>query len=328
MRRREFIAGILGLAAMPLGVRAQQADRVRRIGVVIGFNESDPVAQAQVAELRQGLQRLGWMDGSNIRIDVRYVGDNPDRIRAQTAELLRLRPDLMVANTNLVTQIVQAEIGTLPLVFLGISDPVGSGFVSNLARPTGNVTGFGYFEPTMGGKWLETLKEIAPGIAEAGFILNPETAPNIGFLKAAQAAAPSLKVKVTALGVHGADDIARSVAAFGSAPERGLIVAPHAITLTNSDLIVEMSARLRLPTIYPFASHVRAGGLISYGVDLVEPFRQGAPYIDRILNGTPPGELPVQHPTRFELAVNMKTAKALGLAVPESFLFRADEVIE
>jgi len=234
----------------------------------------------------------------------------------------------MVANSNLVTAILQAEVRTLPLLFIGATDPIESGFVTNLARPTGNITGFNNFETSMGSKWLEVLREIAPQVEHVGFMLHPETRANINLLKAAEAAAPSLEAKVTALGVHNADEIERSVAAFAVMPNRGLIIAPHAVTRVNTKLIVALAAVHRLPAIYSFAAIAQVGGLISYGIDLVAQFRQGAAYVDRILMGAKPAELPVQSPTKLELAVNLKTAKALGLTVPLGLLTRADEVIE
>ncbi len=327
MKRREFITLLGAAAAWPVAARAQ-LPTTSRIGVVMGFKESDPVAQALVAAFRQELQKLGWTQGRNITIDVRYATDDRNQIRALAVELMGLKPDLMVANSNLVTAILQAEVRTVPLLFIGVGDPIGSGFVTNFARPTGNVTGFANYEPSMGSKWLETLREIAPHVEHVGFMLHPETPANIVLLRSAEDAAPSLKVKLTALGVHSADEIARSVSAFAAEPNRGLIITPHAVTFVNSKLIVELAARHRLPAIFSFAYYARAGGLISYGLDQVDQFRRGAAYADRILKGAKPAELPVQYPTKLELVVNLKTAKALGLTIPESFLLRADEVIE
>ena len=328
MRRRRFVA-ILGgvVAAWPLAARTQPR-AMSRIGVVMGLKESDPVAQTLVAALQQGLQKLGWTQGRNIAIDVRYATDDREQIRALAVELMGLKPDLMVSNANQVTRILQAEVRTVPLLFIGVGDPIGSGFVTNLARPTGNVTGFATNEPSMGSKWLETLREIAPQVEHVGFMLAPEGPANVGFLKAAEAAAPSLKVRLTALGVHSTDEIERSVSTFAAEPNRGLIIAPTVVTFVNSKLIVELAARYRLPAIYSRADYPKAGGLISYGPDQVDQFRQGAAYADRILKGAKPAELPVQSPTKFELVVNLKTAKVLGLTIPDSFLQRADEVIE
>jgi putative ABC transport system substrate-binding protein len=328
MKRREFIA-IAGGAAItwPLAARAQQP-AMSRIGVVMAFKESDPVAQSLVAAFRQELQKLGWTQGRNIAIDVRYATDDRDQIRALAVELMGLKPDLMVANSNFVTAILRAEVRTVPLLFIGVGDPIGSGFVTNFARPTGNVTGFATNEPSMGSKWLEILREVAPQVEHVGFMLAPEGPANVGFLKAAEAAAPSLKVRLTALGVHSADEIERSVSAFAAEPNRGLIIAPTAVTFVNSKLIVELAARYRLPDIYSFSYFATAGGLISYGIDQVDQFRQGAAYADRILKGAKVAELPVQYPTKFELVVNLKTAKVLGLTIPDLILQRADEVIE
>jgi putative tryptophan/tyrosine transport system substrate-binding protein len=330
MRRREFIALLGGAtAAWPLAARAQQAERVRRVGVLMGYAETDSAAQAQVAALRQELQKLGWDEGRNIRIDVRFPPADTSGIRATVMELMSLTPDVLVSNTNLVTAVVQAEVRTLPIVFISIADPVGSGFVSSDARPNGNLTGFANWDsPAISGKWLELLKEVAPQVERVGLMVHPETAASIGFFKFAEALAPALKVKLVALGVHDADEIERAVTAFAAEGNGGLIVTPHAVTFTNRDLIVALAARLRLPALYPLAFYAKAGGLISYGFDPVNQFQQGARYLDRILRGAKPADLPVQYPTKFQLAVNLKTAKALGLTIPESFLLRADEVIE
>jgi putative ABC transport system substrate-binding protein len=330
MKRREFITLLGGAAvAWPIAARAQQP-AMSRIGVVMPFKESDPVGQSLVAAFRQELQKLGWTQGRNIAIDVRYALDdrNRNQIRALAVELMGLRPDLMVANSNFVTTILQAEVRAVPLLFIGVGDPIGSGFVTNFARPTGNLTGFATNEPSMGSKWLETLREIAPQVEHVGFILAPDGPANVGFLKAAEAAAPSLKVRLTALGVHSADEIERSVSAFAAEPNRGLIIAPTAVTFANNKLIVELAARYRLPAIYSIADYPKAGGLVSYGLDQADQFRQGAAYADRILKGAKVAELPVQYPTKFELVVNLKTAKVLGLTIPEPFLVRADKVIE
>ena len=330
MRRRECLTGGAAGAALslwPLAASAQQP-AMSRIGVVLPFNESDPVAQSVVAAFRQELQKLGWTQGRNIAIDVRYATNDRNQIRALAVELMGLKPDLMVASSNFVTTTLQAEVRTVPLLFIGVGDPIGAGLVTNFARPTGNVTGFATNEPSMGSKWLEILREIAPQVEHVGFMLAPEGPANVGFLKAAETAAPSLKVRLTALGVHNADEIERSVSAFAAEPNRGLIIAPTAVTVLNSNLIVELAARYRLPAIYPRDDYPKAGGLISYGIDQVDQFRQGAAYADRILKGAKVAELPVQWPTKFELVVNLKTAKAIGLTIPESFLQRADEVIE
>ena len=236
---------------------------------------------------------------------------------------------MLVTNTNLVTAAVQAEVRTIPIVFIFVGDPVGSGFVSDDARPNGNLTGFANWDsPAMSGKWLELLKEIAPQVERIGFMIHPETPALVRYFKSAEALASALKVKLVALGVHDAAEIERALIAFAAEGNGGLIVGPHAVTLTNRDLIVAMAARLRLPAIYPVAFYAQAGGLISYGLDPVNQFQQGAGYVDRILRGAKPADLPVQYPTKLQLVVNLKTAKALGLTIPQSVLTRADEVIE
>jgi putative ABC transport system substrate-binding protein len=228
----------------------------------------------------------------------------------------------------LVTAVVQAEVRTIPIVFLSVGDPVGSGFVGNEAHPNGNLTGFANWEMSMIGKWLELLKEVAPQVERVGLMVHPETAASIGFFKFAEGLGPALKVKLVALGVHDADEIERTLTAFAAERNGGLIVTPHAVTFTNRDLIIALAARLRLPALYPLAFYAKAGGLISYGIDVPSQFQQGAGYVDRLLRGAKPADLPVQYPTKFQLVVNLKTAKTLGLAIPESFLLRADEVVE
>jgi putative ABC transport system substrate-binding protein len=311
MRRRRFIS-LLGGAA----------------GVLMGYAETDTAARALVAAFRQELQKLGWDEGRNIRIDARFPGTDAGRVRVILMELMSLTPDVLVSNTNLVTAVVQAEVRTLPIVFTSVGDPVGSGFVNNEARPNSNLTGFANWEMSMSGKWLELLKEVAPQVERVGLMVYPETAASIGFFKFAEALAPALKVKLVALGVHDADEIKRVLTTFAAEGNGGLVVTPHAVTFTNRDLIVAQSARLHLPAIYPLPFFVTSGGLISYGFDPVNQFQQGAGYVDRILRGAKPADLPVQYPTKLQLVINLKTAKALGLMIPESFLLRADEVVE
>jgi putative tryptophan/tyrosine transport system substrate-binding protein len=328
MRRREFITLMGGAAASwPLAANAQQPERMRRVGVVMAYAESDPNGKLQVAALREQLQKLGWIEGNNITIDFRFAADDPERIRALAKELLALGPDVMVANSNVVTTILQSEVRTIPLVFISVSDPIGSGFVTDLARPTGNVTGFANFQPTMGSKWLEILRQIAPQSENVGLLLHPEP-PNIGYLKSAEAVAPSLKIKLVSLAVETAADIERVLHTFAAVPNAGLIVPPNVVTFANSDLIIVLTARYRVPAIYPFAFYAKAGGLISYGFDAVAQFQQGAEYINKLLRGAKPADLPVQFPTKFNVVINLKTAKALGLTIPESLLALADEVIE
>ena len=327
MRRREFVSLLCGAAvAGPIAAGAQQRERARRIRVVMGYPESNPNAQLQVAAFRQQLRKLGWVEGENVRIDFRYGADDPNRIRALATELLDLGPDLMVSNSNLVTSILQSEVRGVPLVFVSVSDPIGSGFVTDLARPTGNVTGFANFQPSMGSKWLELLQQIAPQLERVGLVYFPEP-PNIGYLKSAEAAAPSFNKRLVGLDVHGGAEIEGILAAFAAEPHCGLIIAPNVVTFANSDLIVALAARYRLPAIYPFAFFAKAGGLASYGFDAAEQFRQGAGYVDKILKGAKPAELPVQHPSKFELVINLNTAKTLGLDLPPQLLSLADEVI-
>jgi putative ABC transport system substrate-binding protein len=328
MRRREFIKVISGAAAWPITAHAQQGERTRRIGVMMGYAETDPAAQAQVAALRQGLQKLGWEEARNIRIDVRFPGGDAGAVRTILMELMSLTPDVLVTNTNLVTAVVQAEVLNIPIVFISVGDPVGSGFVGNDAHPNGNLTGFANWQPSMSGKWLVLLQEVAPQIERIGFLVHPETPASFGMFKFAEDLIPAPKVKLVALGVHDADEIERAMAAFAAKGNGGIIVIPHALTLSNRDLIVALAARFRLPALYPLAFYAEAGGLISYGFDTVNQFQRGAEYVDRILRGAKPADLPVQYPTKFQLVVNLKTAKTLGLAIPESFLQRADEVIE
>ncbi|MGC2642128.1 MAG: ABC transporter substrate-binding protein [Pseudolabrys sp.] len=328
MRRRDFIKVISGAAAWPIVAHAQQGERTRRIGVMMGYAETDPAAQAQVAALRQGLQKLGWEEARNIRIDVRFPGGDAGAVRTILTELMNLTPDVLVTNTNLVTAVVQAEVRTIPIVFISVGDPVGSGFVGNDAHPNGNLTGFANWQPSMSGKWLALFQEVAPQIERIGFLVHPETPASFGMFKFAEDLIPAPKVKLVALGVHDADEIERAMAAFAAKGNGGIFVIPHALTLTNRDLIVALAARLRLPALYPLVFYAEAGGLISYGFDTVNQFQSGAEYVDRILRGAKPADLPVQYPTKFQLVVNLKTAKTLGLAIPESFLQRADEVIE
>jgi ABC-type uncharacterized transport system substrate-binding protein len=328
MQRRQFIMLLGGAAiAWPIVAQAQQPERMRRIGVVMAYAESDPNGQVQVAAFQQQLQKLGWMEGSNIQIDFRYSAADPARIRALALELLSLRPDLMVSNSNLVTTILQSEVRSIPLVFVSVSDPIGSGFIKDLARPGGNVTGFANFQPSMGGKWLEKLREIAPQVERIGLLLRPEP-PNIGYLRSAEAAANSLKIKLVGLEAQSSSEIERVVATFAGESHGGLIIAPNVVNFANSDLIVTLATRYRLPAIYPFAFYAKQGGLISYGFDAADQFRQGAVYVDKILRGAKPADLPVQHPTKFEIVINLKAAKALGLTVPNSMQQLADEVID
>ena len=327
MRKREFIAGLGSAVAWSGVARAQQADRLRRVGVVMAYTEKDPNGQLQVAGFRQQLQKLGWTEGRNIQIDFRYAADNPTRIRELAIELLDMRPDLMVSNSNAVTTILQSEVRSIPLLFISVSDPIGSGFVKELARPGGNVTGFANFQSTMGGKWFEKLHEVAPHMQNVGLVMHPEP-PNFGYLRSAEAAAASIKLNLVRLDVHDSSEIERSLGIMANQAASGIIVAPNVVTFANSALIVALAERYRLPAIYPFAFFVREGGLLSYGFDAVDQFRQAATYVNKILRGVDISELPVQHPATFELAINLRTAKALDLEIPRELLLLADELIE
>ena len=328
MRRRTFIAALGGAAAWPLVARAQPADRMRRVGLLMGYREDDAEGQANLAAFRQALQQLGWIEGRNIQIDIRWGGADPDKARGFAKELVAMSPDVIVPNTNLMMAILQQETHTIPVVFVYVGDPVGSGYVTNLARPGGNATGFSALDTAIGGKWLELLKESAPDVSRVAVILHPETPPNVGFLHAAEAAAPSLGVRVMALGAHNAAEIEGPVTKFAAEPNGGLIIAPHAVTLAFRDLIIGLAARYRLPAVYGFRVFATSGGLMSYGTRPPDIFRHGASYVDRILKGEKPGDLPVQNPTEYELVINLKTAKALGLKIPQTLLTRAHEVIE
>jgi ABC-type uncharacterized transport system substrate-binding protein len=328
--RREFITLIGGAAiARPLATGAQQPERMRRIGLLLGFPESDVEGEASVTAFQRGLQELGWSEGRNIRIDIRWPGGDPDKARTFAKELVSASPDLIVPTSNLVTAILQKETSTIPILFVLVGDPVGSGFVASLARPGGNITGFAIFETAIGGKWLELIKELAPRVRRVGFILHPETPVHVGFLRAAEAAASSLGLEITPLGVHTTSEIERAITEFAAAGDnRGLIGAPHAITLENRDVIIRLASHYRLPAVFGPRYYAASGGLVAYGPNPVSLFQQAPRYVDRILKGAKPSELPVQFPTKYELVVNLKTARLIGLDVPPTLLARADEVIE
>jgi putative ABC transport system substrate-binding protein len=330
MQRRDFIKLVGGAtAAWPLAARAQQSDRVRRIGVLMAASADDPDYQARIAAFQQGLQQLGWSDGRNVHIDTRWATTKPDDIRRHAAELAALAPDVILAGTGTATvaPLLQAT-RTVPIVFAVVIDPVGAGFVDSLARPGGNATGFTVFEYGMSGKWLELLKQIAPAVTRAAVLRDPTIASGIGQFAAVQAVAPSLGVDLSAVDVRDASEIERAVTAFARSSIGGLIVTASALATRHRDLIIALAARLRLPAVYPYRYFVTVGGLISYGPDFVDQYWQAAGYVDRILKGENPAELPVQAATKYELSINLKTAKALGLAVPPPVLARAGEVIE
>jgi putative tryptophan/tyrosine transport system substrate-binding protein len=328
MRRRDFVKAIASSSvAWPLAARAQQGESIRRVAMLLPYREGDAEGQTFVAAFQQRLQDLGWTEGRNIRFDIRWAGADPDKARIFTRELIGMTPDVIVPSSNLVTTIVQQETRTIPIVFVLVGDPVGSGYVASMAQPGGNVTGLAVLENAIAGKWVETLNEIAPQVSRIGFILHPETSGNVGLLRVAEAAAPS-GVKLVPLGVHNTAEIEHAVTAFAAEPNSGLIVAPHAITFANRDILVELAARYHLPAVYAFRNFATSGGLISYGTNPIMIWREGASYIDRILKGAKPAELPAQFPTKYELVINLKTAKTLGLTVPPLMLGRADDIIE
>jgi putative tryptophan/tyrosine transport system substrate-binding protein len=328
MRRRDFIALLAGAVAWPFAARAQQGEPMRRIGVFMNYAEDDPQSQARIAAFRQGLQELGWTAGRNVHIDYRWGVGDADRNRQNAAELVALAPDVLVASGSAVTAALQQATRTVPIVFANVFDPVGAGFVTSMARPGGNATGFTPFEYGMSGKWLELLKQIAPGVRRVAVLRNPIVASRSGQLGAIEALAPSFRVELSALAVRDADEIERAITAFARVPNGGLIIVGAPSLAIYRDPIVALAAQHRLPAVYPYRLYVAGGGLISYGPDLVVPFRRAAGYVDRILKGEKPADLPVQAPAKYELAINLKTAKALGLTIPESLQLRADEAIK
>ena len=327
MKRREFITLLGGAAAWPLAARAQQPHPMRRIGVLTAFTANDQESQARIAAFQQGLQKLGWTDGSNVRIDTRWAAGDVDLFRRYAAELIALAPDVILANGALALRPLQQVTRTVPIVFVNVPDPVGAGFVASLARPGGNSTGFTSFEYSLASKWLELLKEIAPRVTRAAVVRDPSNPGGIGEFAAIQGAAASSGVELSPVDIRYAAEIERAVAAFALQSNSGLIVTTAGST-AHFSLIIALAARHLLPAVYPFRYHVTAGGLISYGPNIVDQYRRASGYVDRILKGEKPADLPVQAPTKYELVINLKTAKALGLEVLPSLLARADEVIE
>jgi putative ABC transport system substrate-binding protein len=329
LRRRDFIT-LLGSAmgTWPLAAHAQQPERMRRVAVLIGIAD-DTEGQARLGAFRRGLQALGWTEGRNVQIIAHFAPNDPER-RVYARELVGLAPAVILANSPPAVAALRERTSTIPIVFTGVTDPVGSGFVASIPRPGGNITGFSNFEPPIGGKWLEVLKGVAPYLARVGLVFNPQTAPGRGviFLSSLEAAGSSLAVEPIAVPVRDAAEIEPTINAFALVPKGGLIVAPDIFTTTNRDEIISLASRHRLPAVYPLRYFVASGGLMSYGIDVVDQFRRSASYVDRILKGEKPADLPVQAPTKFELVINLKTAKALGLEVPPKLLALADEVIE
>jgi putative ABC transport system substrate-binding protein len=328
MRRREFISLLSGAAAWPLAARAQQRDRVRRIAVMMTNAEDDPEGGTRAAAFRQGLAELGWSEGQNLRIDWHWSAGDLGRIRATAAEVTALAPDLIVANGSANLSALK-QVRALPIVFVLINDPVGQGFISSLAQPGGNITGFTFVEYSMFGKSLELLKQLAPGTSRVAFMFNPDTSPYYSqFLPSFETAARNSAVAVTGAEVRSEVEIEAAVAGLGAKPGGGLIVPPDTYTLVHRRLIVDAVRRHRPPAIYSYRQHVQEGGLMAYGPDTADIFRRSASYIDRILGGANPAELPAQAPTKFEFAINLATAAALGLTVPPTLAALADELIE
>jgi putative ABC transport system substrate-binding protein len=328
MKRREFFGLVGGAATWPLAARAQQSERMRRIGVLMNRTATDPEGQARLAAFQQALQQLGWSDDRNIRIDIRWGEDNIDRERKFAAELVALAPDVILASGTVSVTALQPISGTVPVVFAVVTDPVGAGFVDNLARPGGNLTGFMIYEYSLAGKWLELLKQIAPGVTRVVVLRDPTNPSGIAVFAAIRAMASSLGVQVNPVGIHDAGEIERALAALARSGNGGLIVTPNASGSVQRDLIITLAAQYKLPAIYPFRYLATGGGLMSYGTDLVDQFRLAAGYVDRILKGEKPGDLPVQAPTKYQMVINLKTAKALGLNVPNTLIGLADDVIE
>jgi putative tryptophan/tyrosine transport system substrate-binding protein len=329
MRRRDFLS-LVGSAALacPSFAQAQPIGKTPRIGVLLGVAESDVDARSWVTAFRQRLDALGWTDGHNVRIDYRFAGADAGRIRAHTTELVALTPDVMFISSQPVFDVAREATSTIPIVFVQISDPLVSGFVASLARPGGNITGFTSGEFERSEKWLELLKEIAPRVAQVTVVLAPENATNVGQFRAIEGVAPSFGAQLAKTGVHDAAEIERALEVFVDKSNAGLIVLANPVTIHHRELISSLAVQHRLPSVYPYRLYVTSGGLASYGPDLVDLYRSGASYVDRILRGEKPGDLPIQQPAKFELVINLKTAKALGLTVPPSLLSRADEVIE
>ena len=329
MQRREFITLLGGAAAAwPLAARAQRTDRVQRIGVLLGYAQSDQEVQSRVVAFQKKLQELGWIVGRNIQIDFRFSGTEPGRIQADAAELVRQAPDVMFASPGQVVLALQQATHSIPIVFANVPDPVGIGLVKNLAHPGGNVTGFTSTESELAGKWLEALREIAPGVTEVAIIYSPANPAWRGRLRVLEAVAPSLGVHLTPVGFRDADEINRAIAAWVNGSKCGVILLPSVSTMAYRETVVALAARYRLPAVYPWGFVARSGGLMSYGIDVTDQYQEAATYVDRILKGERAADLPVQAADKFELVINLKTAKALGLTVPPGLLVRANDIIE
>jgi putative ABC transport system substrate-binding protein len=329
--RRQFMSALGGAAVgWPHLARAQEGERERRIGVLMGYAEDDPEAQRRIASFRHGLSEAGWVPGRNLQIDYRWANADVERIKQFAKELVALNPDVILANTTPVTAALKRETSTIPIVFVIVSDPVGAGFTASLARPGGNITGFINFEDTMGGKWLELLKEVAPGITHAAIMFNPETAPGGGgyFLPSFEAAGPKLGVRTSTALVHSPADIERTITDLAAEPHGALVMMSDSFLMVHRKEVMTLTETYKLPSSLPIDAYAKEGGLLSYAPDYPDLFGRSASYVARILKGEKPADLPVQVPTKYELAVNLKTAKALGLTIPQSFLLLVDEVIE
>src|SRR5262245_51197090 len=330
IRRRDFITFLGAAAAWPIAARAQQSAQIRRVGMLIGYAENDPETQARLAAFRQALEQLGWKEGRSVRIDYRFAPATPDQAQLSAKELVALHPDVLVGNSTPAAAALLRETRTIPIVFVGVSDPVGSRFIASIPQPGGSVTGFTNFEPSLIGKWLQILKEVAPSVTRAAVMFNPKTAPDEGafFLNPFEPIARSLAVEPIVARVTDPTEIESAVAALARKPGGSLIIMPDAFNTVHRQLIILLAARHPLPAIYPYRYQAVEGGLLSYGVDTVDLMRRAAPYVDRILRGEKPADLPVQAPVKFELVINLRAARVIGLTVPPAVIARADEVIE
>jgi putative ABC transport system substrate-binding protein len=330
IRRRQFIAGLVGAAAWPVVTRAQQGERIRRIGVLLPYAENDAGTTSYLSGFTQGLAELGWMEGRNLKMEVRWTAGNVDRVRTLAKELINLQPDVIFTDSTPQTAAFQRETRTIPIVFVVVSDPIGSGFVDGLARPGGNITGFMPWEPTMAGKWLQLLMQIAPAVKRVAAMFNPDTAPYVSryYLPSFEAAARSLNIELIVAPVRTDAEIEMVISGLGGEPGGGFVSLPDTFTAVHRAPMISLAARNNVPAIYQEFISVRDGGLLSYGADLVDISHRSASYVDRILRGAKPADLPVQLPVKFKTAINLKTAKALGLTIPETLLATADEVIQ
>ena len=329
MRRRTFIAALGGGVAWPLVARAQQNERVRRIGLLMNFPEADTEGNARLVAFLQRMRELGWSDGHNLKLEARWSGADIDRMRTFAREIVVQQPDLIVAVGTPATSAVMRETSTIPIVFTQVSDPIGGGIVTNLARPGGNVTGFTLFEFSIGSKWLQTIKQIAPNVTRVAVLFNPTTAPYAPlYLRSVEDGTSSFAVDFSTLPLQDAVELEPTIKTFAATPNSALLVLTDTFTTVNRDRIIALAAEYRLPALYPYRFFAQSGGLVSYGVDTLEQYPRAAAYADRVLKGEKPGDLPIQQPTKYELVINLKTAKTLGLDVPQTLLARADEVIE